>query len=108
MKLHRALFLVGLGLLIGSAALFWPEANQFLAVDSCLDSGGSYNYQERKCDYAQSHKSPVQSATSDCSILWGSFLSTAGLLCLLFGLRAGRSLRSNQAFNATARKRATR
>lgn len=108
MKAHRVLLLLGFFLLASSAVSFWPKASQFFAVDSCLDSGGSYNYQESKCDFMQSHKPPVQLAAQSSPSLIGLVLSAAGFLCLLLSLRASRSVRSNQAFNATARKRAAR
>ena len=28
---------------------------EFLSVDACLDSGGSYDYVKRKCDYQKNH-----------------------------------------------------
>jgi hypothetical protein len=41
---------IGIGLLV---ALLAPRIGQWLAVDRCLDSGGSYNYQARVCEGAR-------------------------------------------------------
>lgn len=32
-----------------------PEVQEFLEVDACLDSGGSYDYKNKVCDFKQSH-----------------------------------------------------
>ena len=37
-------------------ALLW-FGRQFLAVDACLDSGGSYDYEAETCDYSVNHPS---------------------------------------------------
>jgi hypothetical protein len=34
--------------------LLWPLLPQALAIDSCLDAGGSFNYLQSTCDQAQS------------------------------------------------------
>jgi hypothetical protein len=41
---------VGIGLLL---VLVAPRIGHWLAVDRCLDSGGSYNYQARVCEGAR-------------------------------------------------------
>jgi len=50
---------VGLGLLIlGGALLAFSGASyvrEYLAVDGCLDSGGSFDYRTAGCDHQQSH-----------------------------------------------------
>jgi len=46
-----------LGLLFG---LFVPYLATLNESDSCLDSGGSYNYESCKCDYENNH--PYKSA----------------------------------------------
>ena len=46
-------FIVGvvvMGLLLG---LLLPRIVQWLAVDRCLDAGGTYNYQRRACEGAR-------------------------------------------------------
>ena len=42
--------LVGISLLLG---LLGPRIARWLAVDRCLDAGGSYNYQTRICEGAR-------------------------------------------------------
>lgn len=41
---------IGIGLLV---ALLAPRLMEWLAVDRCLDAGGSYNYQARVCEGAR-------------------------------------------------------
>ncbi len=33
----------------------WQEMEEFLAIDACLDAGGSFDYQTRACDFEVSH-----------------------------------------------------
>jgi hypothetical protein len=47
--------LVGVGLMLSVVTLVWAPLATFLAVDSCLDAGGSFNYASRVCDFEQSH-----------------------------------------------------
>ena len=37
------------------ALIGWSYADEFLAVDSCLDSGGSFDYTRMVCDHEESH-----------------------------------------------------
>ncbi|MDO8826152.1 hypothetical protein [Methylophaga sp.] len=49
----RGLWAVFLGIaLIGGGASYLFMNSTFMKVDTCLDSGGSYNYQEQMCEYA--------------------------------------------------------
>ena len=48
---------VGATLLIIAGVLFWRLVSAFLASDTCLDSGSSYDYVARRCDYIVSHLS---------------------------------------------------
>jgi hypothetical protein len=41
----------------------------FLWVDTCLDLGGSFDYQAKLCDFSQSHAYEPQPSYA----LWGSF-----------------------------------
>jgi len=34
----------------------WIFVNEFMAVDTCLDRGGSYDYRNMRCDFEQSHQ----------------------------------------------------
>jgi hypothetical protein len=44
-KTLRWLLLLGLG-----AALYW-YGSRWLAIDRCLDAGGAYDYEHRRCVY---------------------------------------------------------
>ena len=46
---------VGTAAAILAAALVWPLASEFMAVDACLDSGGSYDYVLSTCDLQRDH-----------------------------------------------------
>lgn len=45
----------GIALLVIAGILFWRLVSAFLASDTCLDAGGSYDYVARRCDYILSH-----------------------------------------------------
>jgi len=49
---------VGGTMLVGAVLLAWPPVAEFVAVDACLDSGGSYNYELGVCDHEHSHSGP--------------------------------------------------
>jgi hypothetical protein len=51
MKRRAAVWLIGLSLLV-PATIYVME---FLAVDDCLDHGGSFDYSAGRCDFAQNH-----------------------------------------------------
>jgi hypothetical protein len=56
-----AVVLFAIGLSVSAAHLWW-YIREAAAVDSCLDSGGSYDYISGRCDHTQSH--PFSSYTS--------------------------------------------
>jgi hypothetical protein len=49
--------LLGLGLLALAAGLWLPGLRTFLAVDACLDRGGSYDHVRHLCDGGESPRS---------------------------------------------------
>ena len=49
--------LVGLGVPALIIYLIFVRSSAYLSVDSCLDAGGSYNYQARMCDFETSQPS---------------------------------------------------
>jgi hypothetical protein len=53
MKLTRWMILVAL--LIAPAFLVISYAREFLAVDSAIDAGASYNHQAGRADFTESH-----------------------------------------------------
>ena len=59
----EAKFMIGLPILILSIALAVPVLRSMFVnstVDSCLDAGGSFDYQSCQCDFKQSHKSKAE------------------------------------------------
>ena len=42
-------------LVIAGVFLAWPPLAEFLAVDSCLDMGGSFDYDKSICDFRVNH-----------------------------------------------------
>ncbi|WP_124453451.1 hypothetical protein [Paucibacter sp. KBW04] len=67
MKSKAMKFVPSAVLLATALLLAWPHAQQFLAVDACLDSGGSYNYTAGACDHQASHP---HAATAGGWSLW--------------------------------------
>ena len=47
----------GLLLTVFAAWFFFPVVPEFLAVDSCLDRGGSFDYVLSVCDFSRNHPS---------------------------------------------------
>jgi len=94
--MKRALFFLfaGVTLLIGVAALIWPQLSLFLASDACMAAGGSFDFSQVHCDFGQNHAYVVFD-------LWPFWVAFAGG-CLgvvlagrgLFRLRPGKSFRS--------------
>ena len=41
--------------LIAAGVVLWPSVHEFLAVDTCLDRSGSYDYVNHRCDHERSH-----------------------------------------------------
>ena len=40
---------------VSAVALLWPLATEFMAVDACIDGGGSFDYTRSICDREQNH-----------------------------------------------------
>lgn len=55
--MKRALLYLSAGiiLLIGTATLIWPQLSLFLTSNSCLETGGSFDFSQVRCDFRQSH-----------------------------------------------------
>jgi hypothetical protein len=51
----RARLVVGGIAVVSAAALLWPVATEFMAVDACRDGGGSFDYTRSVCDREQNH-----------------------------------------------------
>ena len=47
----KVLFALAALLLVGAAAFAFPYVRDFLAIDSCLDSGGAWDYAAKVCQH---------------------------------------------------------
>jgi hypothetical protein len=47
--------LVAIAFLVIGQAIAWPFTMEFLAVDRCLDAGGSFDYDTGRCDFGAVH-----------------------------------------------------
>jgi hypothetical protein len=53
--MRRGLRIAGVLALLLAVILLWPSASEFFAVDSCLDTGGSFDYVTGQCDHTNNH-----------------------------------------------------
>ena len=73
-------------ILLGTALLVWSGASyirEVVALDVCLDAGGSYDYVESRCDHTRSHPSmgyPQRHPASVAAAALGAFLFAAGIV----------------------------
>jgi len=51
--------LIAAALLTIALLLAWQPLREFFAVDSCLDSGGRFDFVANACDYEDSHTSEL-------------------------------------------------
>jgi hypothetical protein len=82
-----ALIAVGIGVAVR------PTISEFLAVDRCLDEGGSYDYAQGRCDREANHPYVRWSERSNgrAPTLEGLAFVLGGALVLVFGRsRTGR------------------
>lgn len=82
---------IGLTLMILGVAVLAPIAHDFvseyLAADTCLDQGGSFNYSELECDSSMSHPYvPYMERHSFAALLlpFAGLLIMAGVATLWF------------------------
>ena len=93
--MKRALLYLSVGviLLIGTAIFIWPQLSLFLASDSCLDAGGSFDFSQVRCDFQQNH--PY--VTFDLWPFWAAFAGACAGIALvgrgLLGLRPNNSFK---------------
>ncbi|WP_299182374.1 hypothetical protein [uncultured Neptuniibacter sp.] len=73
-------------LIIPSLALMTVFYIDQSAVDSCLDAGGSYNYQAGECDFEQKHQFYPIMARYPLLVNGAMLLSVIGLLLCMKGL----------------------
>jgi len=48
---------IAIAVLAVALAFAWPFAVEFVAVDRCLDAGGSFDYKSGQCDFKTNHPS---------------------------------------------------
>ena len=88
--LNKSLSIFIGALLLGvSIVLARPHWVEFWAVDSCLDSGGSYNYKEQECDDVKSHPNEPSYSKHGLSVVAAVVSGTVGLM-LIFSIRGNR------------------
>src|SRR6266850_2882397 len=83
----------------GAVVLGWPAVAEFLAVDRCLDAGGSFNYAIGQCDFQANHPG---------ASLWDrySVQLVAAMICVIVAAVTVilRTLRSNRVLESDARQ----
>lgn len=52
--------LIAAALVAFALFLAWQPLHEFLVIDSCLDSGGSFDYDRNVCDYEVNHSAGVR------------------------------------------------
>ncbi len=78
--------IVAITLLVLAIVLTWMWVADFLAIDACLDSGGSYDYERRVCDHRSSHPPGERRGR----LLLGGALASAVAAVLLFKISLGK------------------
>jgi len=76
---HALFYIVCFVLVFAGFYLVWPSMNEFLAIDSCLDRGGSYDYAHGLCDLEGSRSFGLNEQRN----------SKTGLLLLIAGMIIG-------------------
>jgi hypothetical protein len=91
MRLGVALALLGT-FLIGIVAVSY--AKEFLAVDSCLDSGGSFDYSRRECDHQSNHpfvRYSERHPAAELIAASGALVAIGGLTLMIWQRKRGRA-----------------
>ncbi len=97
MKLTRASLWAGAALL-SLLPIFAIWLQEFLAVDACLDRGGSFNYVAGQCDLIENHTYVAFSARHGLAValsVVAAALLSAGFLVLVAAERGSRSVPGN-------------
>ena len=79
----RIVTLFGVALMLSAVALVWSPVATFLAVDGCLDSGGSFNYAFHECDFESSH--PYAPENNSARLRLAFALALAGVAVTILG-----------------------
>lgn len=77
--------LFGVALMLSAAALIWSPVATSLAVDSCVDAGGSYNYAAQVCDFERAH--PYVSKNHSKRFSLALALALSGVAVTVVGFR---------------------
>ncbi len=96
--MKRALLFLSVGviLLIGTATFIWPQLSLFLASNSCMDAGGSFDFSQLHCDFQNSH--PYSTFN-----LWPFRIAIVGICAGIFLVGCGLlGLRPNYAIKGTS------
>jgi hypothetical protein len=76
----------GISLLIVIATFIRPELSLFLASDSCMDAGGSFDFKQARCDFQKTHPYVTFNLWKFCAAFIGTcaaiILVSRGLLSL--------------------------
>ena len=90
---RRGLLLI----VLGGALAVWPALSyvrEFVAVDSCLDAGGSFDYAQSRCDRAETYPFVAYSERHPNSLsiaaVGGVVLATGIVMFLLAPQRRNR------------------
>lgn len=79
---------IGFALLLTAITLGWLALSEWVAIDACLDAGGSFKYTAGVCDLVNSHRRPSASSSSETRILLAVCSGVIGLALLFRPCRA--------------------
>lgn len=68
--------LTATALVVTALFVAWQPLHESIAIDSCLDSGGSFDYAANACDYEDSH--PTGARQSKLYYVLASVCAAAG------------------------------
>jgi hypothetical protein len=100
---RTAVRLLGIALLLAAVFIASAPLRTQLAVDSCLDSGGSFDYAAGACDHQKTYLGERYTAPAYVAWAAAGVLAFAGGLLLVFSRRlsSGRGMRSNKSLERT-------
>lgn len=102
MKLGTALVLLGT-FLIGAVAISY--AREFRAVDSCLDSGGSFDYSRMECDHQSNHpfiRYSERHPSAEFIAASGGLVAVGGLALMIWQRKRGGPVSQPAALDAAS------
>jgi hypothetical protein len=79
--------LTGIALLLVAGAIALLPLRTFLAVDSCLDGGGSFDYEKYECDFVENHPLGAPRIANSVLFAGGIALALIGAALLAFSRR---------------------